>query len=322
MPNPIEQTIKTIIDDFCLKPVAIRNSQYGNEINYKICSDKCRGECRIFKSNDHLCLILLNVEIITDIEINFNNVNCVYLSYYRDLSAEYRIGENSVRLMNGMMYTNSGTINRGCTVFFADSQADGMILLIDQDKWLEQIWSNSESNIIKFSEINGLFMLPTIEPIIVQIERCPIRDNDELSHIFYNGKIHEIMSILTDAVLKKKQSSADYASIDRDDVSFIISVAEYIQNNLDQEIDVVMLTNMAKMSRAKLYYSFKYMIGMTMFEYRNALRGRKAKNLLTKTDIPINEIAENIGFSSASTFSRFFKDMYGITPYKYRKMDL
>ena len=269
-----------------------------------------------------MCLILLNVDIVKDVEINYNNVNCVYLSYYRELSAEYRIGQNSIKLMDGMMYTNSGTINEGSTVFFAGRQANGMIILIDQDRWLEQIWSNSESNIIDFSEINGLFLLPTIEPIIVQIERCPIHDNDELSHIFYNGKINEIMSILTDAVSKKKLSMSDTTSIDKDDVSFIVSVAEYIQNNIDKEIDVVMLTNMAKMSRAKLYYLFKYMIGMTMFKYRNALRGREAKHLLKTTDMPIAEIAENIGFSSSSTFSRFFKEMYGITPNKYRKINL
>ena len=64
---------------------------------------------------------------------------------------------------------------------------------------------------------------------------------------------------------------------------------------------------------------FKDEYGITLFEYMNDLRLEEAKRLLNKTNDEIIDIAYAIGFSSLSSFYRFFKNGTGLSPAIYRK---
>jgi AraC-like DNA-binding protein len=63
---------------------------------------------------------------------------------------------------------------------------------------------------------------------------------------------------------------------------------------------------------------FKEETGQTLFAYLNDVRIREAKRLLEFTDLSISQIAEEIGMSSHSYFSRQFKLTTGLTPRQYR----
>ncbi|MCC8144633.1 MAG: AraC family transcriptional regulator [Tannerellaceae bacterium] len=45
----------------------------------------------------------------------------------------------------------------------------------------------------------------------------------------------------------------------------------------------------------------------------------KAKEMLQKTQLPVNEICYSIGFENVSHFSRIFKDQYGFAPTQVRQ---
>ena len=59
---------------------------------------------------------------------------------------------------------------------------------------------------------------------------------------------------------------------------------------------------------------------MNLRNYCNNLKLEDAKNLLSKTDIPITEIAFDVGFNDVSYFIQLFKNKFSTTPLKYRKM--
>jgi two-component system response regulator YesN len=63
---------------------------------------------------------------------------------------------------------------------------------------------------------------------------------------------------------------------------------------------------------------FKARAGVTINDYLKELRMKKASELLTKTDIPISEIAEACGFGDTNYFIAFFSRHYGLPPKKYR----
>jgi AraC-like DNA-binding protein len=44
-----------------------------------------------------------------------------------------------------------------------------------------------------------------------------------------------------------------------------------------------------------------------------------AKYLLDTTEMPVNEIAQELGFNYPNHFNRMFKKMTGATPLQYRK---
>ena len=77
---------------------------------------------------------------------------------------------------------------------------------------------------------------------------------------------------------------------------------------------------------ATLYVSSKYLSKVvkeiTTFspqEWINKTLFMEAQRLLANTNLDITQIAEQLGYSSTSTFSRFFKQNTGLTPMEFRK---
>lgn len=65
---------------------------------------------------------------------------------------------------------------------------------------------------------------------------------------------------------------------------------------------------------------FKKETGETISDYTQKLRLEKAKNLLRTTNLNLNEIAAQVGYSDPKHFSKLFKKTFGIRPQDYRKM--
>ncbi|MGO4376562.1 helix-turn-helix domain-containing protein, partial [Paenibacillus sp. MCAF20] len=63
---------------------------------------------------------------------------------------------------------------------------------------------------------------------------------------------------------------------------------------------------------------FKKETNTTFTQYVTALRMEYACRLLSETDLPINEVAEQSGYSDYFYFSRIFKRTKGTTPSSYR----
>lgn len=64
---------------------------------------------------------------------------------------------------------------------------------------------------------------------------------------------------------------------------------------------------------------FNNTMGCSPKKYINNLRFERVLNLLTKTDMPLNEVAVESGFFDKSYFFHAFKNKYGISPGEYRE---
>ena len=70
-------------------------------------------------------------------------------------------------------------------------------------------------------------------------------------------------------------------------------------------------------SESQLRRIFTARLGIPPVNYLQNLRLGKAKLMLTQETVPIGEIAERCGFSSAFYFSRLFRERFGTTPSRY-----
>ena len=60
-------------------------------------------------------------------------------------------------------------------------------------------------------------------------------------------------------------------------------------------------------------------VGVTVTEYINSIRVRRSEELLGKTALSMQSVAEQCGFSDANYFTRIFKKINGVSPNEYRK---
>ena len=76
----------------------------------------------------------------------------------------------------------------------------------------------------------------------------------------------------------------------------------------------------AALSRSAFFARFQRTVGVAPMEYLLAWRMALAKRLLRGNDLAIEQVAENVGYSSASTFTVAFVRHVGITPARYARI--
>ncbi|MDP3547460.1 MAG: AraC family transcriptional regulator [Phreatobacter sp.] len=82
---------------------------------------------------------------------------------------------------------------------------------------------------------------------------------------------------------------------------------------------VAQLARQAALSRSAFFDRFARTVGMPPMEYLMAWRMALAKDLLRREEIDIAEVAERVGYGSASTFSTAFSRHVGVPPGRYAR---
>ena len=93
-----------------------------------------------------------------------------------------------------------------------------------------------------------------------------------------------------------------------------------IENNMDNtSYNVEALSSDMGMSRMNLYRKLQSITGQTPTEFIRAIRLKRAAQLLESSQLTISEVADRVGFSSSSYFSKCFKEQFGMLPTQYQE---
>lgn len=93
---------------------------------------------------------------------------------------------------------------------------------------------------------------------------------------------------------------------------------EYIDSHLDEQINFETLAERFHFSPYYFHRMFSVIVGKTIAVYIRDRRLLRACDKLSSSDESILEIGLECGFNSAQSFSRSFKEVYGLTPRDYR----
>jgi AraC family transcriptional regulator len=105
-----------------------------------------------------------------------------------------------------------------------------------------------------------------------------------------------------------------------DYVNRINKVIDYIESNLNEQITLEDLADVANFSKYHFHRLFHAYIGETIYEFIQRVRiETAASRLLMNENIPVTDIAYDMGFSSVSVFSRSFKKIMSCTPSEWRE---
>ena len=98
----------------------------------------------------------------------------------------------------------------------------------------------------------------------------------------------------------------------------LIEVLNYLDKNSAEQFDATQIADCFHVSYGHLAKLFKVELGMSMKEYVNSVRLRKATFDLLTTKMPITDIAIQHGFVSSKAFYKEFEKVYHMTPKQYR----
>lgn len=95
-------------------------------------------------------------------------------------------------------------------------------------------------------------------------------------------------------------------------------VRDYVSEHLGERIGLDDLAGSVSLSRFHFARRFRQSTGSSPHAYVLEQRVLKARTLLARTDVPLNEVAAICGFADQSHLTRVFKSRVGSTPGQYR----
>ena len=104
-----------------------------------------------------------------------------------------------------------------------------------------------------------------------------------------------------------------------DESDLLQQTIRYIHNNLDQDLSIKTLAKQVNVSKSALYSKFHARFHCTVGEYINQKRLEQSVPMLMNTALSIEEVSRRVGFTSASYYTKLFKQQMGVTPLKFRK---
>jgi len=93
----------------------------------------------------------------------------------------------------------------------------------------------------------------------------------------------------------------------------------WVARNYDTPAPVAEMARRSGLPERSFNRRFAKATGMTPLEYVHTLRLEEAKHLLERTKLPVEEIAQEVGYEDGSFFSRLFRRRVQLTPAQYRR---
>jgi transcriptional regulator GlxA family with amidase domain len=93
----------------------------------------------------------------------------------------------------------------------------------------------------------------------------------------------------------------------------------WIAEHYERETPVAAMAELSGLTDRSFKRRFAKATGMSPMEYVQTLRLEEAKQLLETGDLPVEAVANEVGYEDASFFGRLFRRKVGLTPAQYRK---
>ena len=97
-------------------------------------------------------------------------------------------------------------------------------------------------------------------------------------------------------------------------------VARYMEEHLDEPLSIPQLSRRAFLSPTAFKAAFRQRYGLAVHAWLRQRRMERAAQLLRGSSLTVLEVAQSVGYSSGSQFTAAFRERYGTSPGKFRKM--
>jgi AraC family transcriptional regulator of adaptative response / methylphosphotriester-DNA alkyltransferase methyltransferase len=100
---------------------------------------------------------------------------------------------------------------------------------------------------------------------------------------------------------------------------WVDQISRFIDEHYQESLTLSVLADTLHTSPYHMHRTFKRIQGVTPLEYIQQRRISAAQALLSRTGMPVTEVAMNTGFPNAAHFSTVFQKRTGMSPTAYRQ---
>ncbi len=202
----------------------------------------------------------------------------------------------------------------------------------DEETWYqadhEQPWSycwmTFDGNIARKCVENAGFVEGTnwqdchVEPQKMSALVQRILDRPELNYandLFRMGMLSEFLSLAMESYYAAGRNTRRMEEYPTD--IYVQYALEFMHNNY-ASVKVGDVARFIGIHRSYLTSIFKKKVGISPQEYLMQCRLHEGRRLLQETTLPIQDVSRRIGYEDPLTFSKVFKNAYGMSPRAYR----
>ena len=159
---------------------------------------------------------------------------------------------------------------------------------------------------------------------------------NELTPIYLESKILESIALLSKELNsspenvftnqlnygKIKIGKDRYITLTASDAHAIQKAHDILTEEACNPPTIKALSKTVFLNEQKLKAGFSAKYHMSISEYTNSIRMTMAENLLSTTELSIDEIAKQLGYNYSGNFVKMFKKTHGKTPLAFRKLKI
>jgi AraC-like DNA-binding protein len=312
-------------------------SKFKNE-NYTLYTNKSRPELGYlisYSREGYYNLGIADYTIPEDFSLCFNNPELLmrFGLVYKG-ATEFEIENNPVSSFTPSSFFVIEKDLKGRQIWKKGQHYHGTEITI-QERYFTEIIKPNFPDIMDFNSLIRNYTYTYLPLEIVRIIRQlqSLANENSLNSIYLEAKILECIAILINEVSKSPENAftnqINYGNINigasrvikltSSDIRAIQKAHDILSNNYNDPPSIDTLSKMVFLNEQKLKAGFSKHYHMSIGEYTNHIKMTVAANLLSTTDLSIENIASKVGYNYSANFSKMFKKIYGKTPLKFRK---
>ncbi|WP_427158062.1 helix-turn-helix domain-containing protein [Aliinostoc sp. HNIBRCY26] len=236
---------------------------------------------------------------------------------YTDVPFDYAVESRiNGRLQKSSLVTgHSLVIPRGTTYWQSDNHESKGITLGFHSSFIAHTLRESMS--LSCLELHPQF--PTFDPLIYQIGlalKAELEKNRYSSRLYAESAATFLIThLFQNYALSQQKEQIVTNGLPKYKLQQII---DYIHANLDCNIGLTQLADLAQMSLSHFSRLFKQSTGYSPHQFVIKCRVERAKELLLKSEESITDITYKVGFANQGHFTNHFKRLLGVTPKVFR----
>lgn len=290
---------------------------------YKFKEEFCLGDIKRFIVNNDIELWIIEYCFKSDIFMIYDMpADCFEVAYCvagemdhyeRSINEEVTFDESKISVFaksnaSGYVKYKKDILYRGVSVISNRNYLTQKLNYYSND---DKYYFNNIPDSLKNKLYMGTSATIKEKKIIDEIINCDMTDANKL--MYYEAKANELLilkynDLLNGIVNNKTIKLSDY------DIERIKQAKSILIDNIVDPPSIDILAKQVGLNATKLKKGFKLLYNNTIFGLLRDTRLEYAKCMLFDREYIIAEVANKVGYSNPSKFSRAFKKKYGLNP--------